>query len=109
MDGAQALGQEAESQFILGRLYESSGSAAKITRTKAAICYFNAAHMGHAQAQLCLAFCYETGDGIERDLGKALHWAAVAAEQGLLEAEFAVGCFYALGIGTQPSQLMAAL
>jgi len=99
MDGAQALGQEAESQFILGRLYESSGSAAKIARTKAAICYFNAAHMGHAQAQLCLAFCYEIGDGIERDLGKALHWAAVAAGQGHAGAQLLLGRLYRDGTG----------
>ena len=87
----------------------SGGRTSELARRKAAICYFNAAHMGHSRAQLCLALAYEQGDGIEQDAGKALHWAAVAADQSLAEAEFVVGCFYAVGVGIVPNQLMAAL
>src|SRR5262249_15773284 len=103
MEGAQALRDEAESQFMLGRLYAAGGRTSELARRKAAICYFNAAHLGHSRAQLCLALAYEQGDGIEQDTGKALHWAAVAADQSLAEAEFVVGCFYAVGVGIVPN------
>lgn len=41
---------------------------------------------GHAPAQLNLAVQYANGQGVARDLGRAVGWAGIAADAGLAEA-----------------------
>ncbi len=49
--------------------------------------YLNAAKRGLADAQLNLAICYGTGDGVERNAIEAYAWANVAVAQGLDNAK----------------------
>ena len=37
---------------------------------------------GHATAQMSLGACYEDGEGVEKDLNKAIEWYTLAAKQG---------------------------
>ncbi len=46
---------------------------------------------GDPKAQLDLALCYDSGDGIERDKEKAVYWFEKAAEQGSIEAQYLIG------------------
>ncbi len=54
---------------------------------------------GDAEAQSCLGFCYETGDGVEKNYKKAIYWYTKAAKQGIAGAQFNLGVWYANGIG----------
>lgn len=45
-------------------------------------CYTIAAEMGNTDAQCDLAVCYEKGEGVEKDLEKAVYWYSQAANQG---------------------------
>ena len=49
------------------------------------------ASAGDPKAQLDLALCYDSGDGIERDKEKAVYWFEKAAEQGSTEAQYLIG------------------
>ena len=46
------------------------------------------AEQGDAHAQFKLAICYENGDGVKRDLGKAKELYEKAAKQGHKGAQF---------------------
>lgn len=49
--------------------------------------YTKAAEQGYAEAQFCLAECYITGIGTERNWERAIDWYRKAAEQGHAEAQ----------------------
>ena len=66
------------------------------------------AEAGDAQAQFDLARMYETGDGVNKDLQKAVTWYLKAAQQGLSEARFYLGWMYANGIGVRQNYFTAA-
>ena len=56
------------------------------------VCRFRkAAERGRADAQLFLGVCYEKGDGVSKDMEKAVYWYRRAAEQGLAEAQCNLG------------------
>ena len=48
-----------------------------------------------------LAFCYENGNGVQRDLENAFKFYYKAASLGQNEANFAVGKCYENAIGTE--------
>lgn len=52
------------------------------------------AEQGEAVAQYRLGSLYELGNGVERDLAIAREWYRWAAEQGLMDAEYALGNWY---------------
>jgi TPR repeat protein len=54
----------------------------------------NKAKVGDAQAQLELAVCYSTGEGVEKNVELALQWLKKSAEQGQAEAQFILGFLY---------------
>ncbi|MGN1030669.1 MAG: tetratricopeptide repeat protein [Butyricicoccaceae bacterium] len=56
--------------------------------------YREGAEHGDAQAQYDLACLYETGMGVELDIGKALDWHLKAAEQCHTGAQFRAGRIY---------------
>lgn len=58
-----------------------------------------AAENGLDLAQYNLAILYFTGQGVERDLGKAFHWTEAAALQGHVNAQFNLGSLYMEGDG----------
>ena len=67
-----------------------------------------AAEQGDAEAQSCLGFCYETGDGVEKNYKKAIYWYTKAAELGDIEAQFNLGLCYKNGKGVKKSNETAA-
>ncbi len=46
-----------------------------------------AANEGDVEAQNCLGSIYRSGEGVEKDLEKALYWYEKAAKQGDIEAQ----------------------
>ena len=48
---------------------------------------YNKARKGNVEAEFNLARCYETGDGVEKNLVEAVRWYLKAAEHGKVEAE----------------------
>ena len=53
----------------------------------------------HTGAQAQLGSLYLKGVGVNRDIRKAQHWFALAAEQGHSGAQFQLGVLYAGGTG----------
>ena len=56
---------------------------------------------GNAVAQYNLAFCYESGQGVELDCVEAVKWYRKAAEQGSAINQFTLGLHYAFGKGVE--------
>lgn len=59
----------------------------------------DAALAGHVRAQTRLAWSYEAGRGVERDLAQAAHWFAQAAAAGDGEAMYALSVMHVTGAG----------
>lgn len=62
---------------------------------------------GSAQAQFSVGVLYASGDGVQRDLVKALHWYRSAAEQGDAAAQNNLGVLYATGQGVSQDETEA--
>ena len=54
---------------------------------------------GDADAQFNLGLCYYIGEGVDKDLEKAVYWYSKAAEQGRASAQFNLGICYENGEG----------
>lgn len=52
------------------------------------------AEQGDAEAQFKLAMAYYQGNGIEINHEKAIEWWTKAAEKGLVEANYCIGCIH---------------
>ena len=63
---------------------------------KAFVWYEKAALQGHAHAQYCLAWLYDTGNGVAQDEHQAFVWYEKAALQGHARAQCALGGWYEL-------------
>lgn len=57
------------------------------------------AEQGDAEAQVCLATCYATGNGVHQYYEEAVRWYRKAAEQGNAKAQNYLGVCYAMGNG----------
>ncbi|MDR2423061.1 MAG: hypothetical protein LBE01_06750, partial [Deltaproteobacteria bacterium] len=53
-----------------------------------------------SRLELGLALAMGSG-GFPKDLGQAFHWLALAAQDGLPEAQYNLGVCYAQGLGTE--------
>lgn len=69
--------------------------------------YRKAAEQGDAEAQFNLGNAYDTGEGVPKDLGKAIEWYRKAAEQGNAKAQNNMGAAYHDGEGV-PKDLVRA-
>jgi TPR repeat protein len=58
-----------------------------------------AAEQGHAKAQRYLGYCYQYGQGLPKDLHKAVDWYRKAADQGEAVAQCVLGNLYEEGEG----------
>jgi len=61
----------------------------------------HSAEAGDVEAQYRLARIYDDGDGVKRDVGKAISWYRRAAESGQLEAQMELGEKYRTGTGVE--------
>ena len=59
------------------------------------------AEQGNSEAQLCLGFRYNIGNGVTQDKEKASKWINLSAEQGNEMAQFTLGEFYYFGEGVE--------
>lgn len=66
-----------------------------------------AANSGDATVQLKLAQAYESGNGVPKDLEKAVAWYRKVADQGNAEAENNLGVMYRLGEGLEENKQLA--
>lgn len=66
------------------------------------------AELGYAKAQASLAWMYHTGNGVEKDLNKALELYRKAADQGHSIAQNNIGVFYEKGIVVPVDEKAAA-
>ncbi len=62
--------------------YYHFGIGTGINKKKAFELYQKAANLEHSMAQYNLAYMYENGDGIMKDIDKALYWYNKSAKQG---------------------------
>jgi len=66
------------------------------------------AEQGHLPSQNSLGYCYDNGDGVEKDPEKAVYWYTKAAEQGDAKAQFYLGVCYYNGEGVEKDLKKAA-
>lgn len=66
-----------------------------------------AAESGHVRAQTRLAWSYESGRGVARDLALAAQWFSTAAKSGDGEAMYALAVMYGTGAGQPKDELQA--
>lgn len=59
------------------------------------------AENGDAASQIDVAYRYELGQGVQKDLSSAFYWYEKAAEQGDLNGQMKVGYYYQAGVGVQ--------
>ena len=91
-----AFPNEPRYRFQLGRALHSAG------RPEAALPHYRvAAEAGYAPAQSNLGTMYEYGEGIEKDLERAVGWHRRAAEQGYAPAQYDLGAIYFFGQGVE--------
>lgn len=84
-------------QVNLGFMLEKTGRTA--AKKEAARWYACAAEQGFAAGQHHLARHYETGDGLARDLSKAVFWYVKAMNQNFAASQYAFGRLRRDGIG----------
>jgi len=60
------------------------------------------ADRGDARAQYNLGFLHANGQGVGKDLGRAVEWYTRAAEQGFAAAQFNLGVLYSNDEGLSP-------
>lgn len=63
---------------------------------------------GDAEAQCQVGICYFNGDGIEKNIQKAIEWYRKAAEQGHADAQNRLGVRYDRGEGIEENTTIAA-
>ncbi len=94
-----------ESQFYLGRFYESVEKDDK----QAVVYYQKAADQGSALAQNSLGWCYEYGIGVIKDEKLAVTYYQKAADQGQPHAQNNLGRCYQNGIGVVKDEKQAVI
>ena len=63
--------------------------------------FLKLAESGHVSAQSTVGVMYYNGEGVEQDLGAALVWLNLAANQGYSVAQFNLGVMYDNGDGVE--------
>lgn len=65
------------------------------------------AAQGHAESQGHLAYCYQTGEGVLKNLKTAFQYHKLAAENGYKESQYNLGYCYQHGIGIEKNPFKA--
>lgn len=94
----RAANGDAQSQYLLGRVYQK-GEIVRQDHRKAAEYFAKAAEQDHAEAEYQLACCYYAGLGVEPDKVKARMHLIAAADHGSVEAQYHLAGTYARGRG----------
>ncbi|KAK0119218.1 hypothetical protein ONS96_012280 [Cadophora gregata f. sp. sojae] len=99
----------AEACYRLGDAYEHGKLSCPRDPALSVHFYTGAAQKGHPAAMMALCAWYMVGAEpvLDKDENEAYEWARQAAECGLTKAEYAVGYFTEMGIGTRRDPLEA--
>ncbi|RKP40089.1 hypothetical protein BJ085DRAFT_9851, partial [Dimargaris cristalligena] len=92
----------ADAQYRLGQAFEF-GECGYETDPMYSVSYYRmAAEQGHKEAQMALSAWYLSGSPgtVDQNDNLAYKWCAKSAAQGLVKAEFAMGYYFEVGIGT---------
>ncbi|KAJ1673907.1 hypothetical protein EV182_004332 [Spiromyces aspiralis] len=91
-----------EAQYKLGSLFEFAAFNFPADPFASVTYYRMAAEKGHPEAQMALSGWYLSGsEGVlEQSDKEAFEWCFAAAKQGLPRAEFGMGYYFEVGIGT---------
>lgn len=57
------------------------------------------ARAGDAESQYCLAYCYQVGEAVTKNMDEAIRWYTLAAMQGHMAAQHNLGVIYMNGEG----------
>jgi TPR repeat protein len=79
----------------------------QITIEEARKQFESGAHRGYAPAQVNLGVLYAYGWGVSQNLGTAVYWIGLAADQGNVQALANLGIFYCNGWGVRQDQAKA--
>jgi len=107
--GITKMAQEADWENAVAQ-HDSEGRYLKVTsvRQEWHEQYRLAVERGDAAAQFNLGVCYAKGEGVEKDLKKAVEWFTSAAEQGDVDAQARLGFCYDKGEGVEKDLKKAA-
>ncbi|OZJ05046.1 hypothetical protein BZG36_02078 [Bifiguratus adelaidae] len=96
-------------QYKLGQIFEYGLLDQEIDPRLSFEQYGLAARKGHKESMLSISGWYLVGAEPEfrRDEVEAFRWCARAADMGFEKAEYALGYYYEVGIGTMPDQQRA--
>ncbi len=92
---------DAEAQYRLARLVHRGAPGIRQSPTTAVVLYRAAAKRGHPEAMYWLGWCFEHGEGTEKDHVQALEWYQRAARKGNADALNAAGLLHLTGRGTR--------
>ncbi|GBC04576.1 hypothetical protein RclHR1_05750008 [Rhizophagus clarus] len=85
-EGKEESVYNSNSITLLG-CYYNLGIGTNIDMKKAFELYYKAVNLGNYDSQYHLALLYEYGNGIEKDINKAIYWYKKSAEQGFQSAQ----------------------
>lgn len=88
---------DAEALFDLGYFYYYGCEGVEVDLSMSIDCWLKASNGGSAGAKFVLAWCYEYGIGVEKDIFKSFDYIREAAELGYADAQFSVGEKYIYG------------
>jgi TPR repeat protein len=97
---------DAQSQYLLGRMYEN-GDRVHENFVKAAKWYRKAAEQNLVQGQYRLGAMYVTGLGLRQNYAEAMQWFRKAAAQGHASAQNRLGVMYERGHGVAQDYIEA--
>jgi uncharacterized protein len=81
-------------QFDLASLFNDGSGGMIVDKAQACRLFEEAANQGHVRAMHNVAFCYQTGTGVAKDLNKAASYYTKAAEGGSVRSEFNLAMTY---------------
>ena len=98
-DAADRLAALEQPERALGDFEQAESLASRGEHGEAAVLYQRAADAGNLKAATRLAWIYEAGRGVPRDLDEAARRFTAAAEAGDAEAQYALAVMYRTGKG----------
>jgi TPR repeat protein len=96
-------------QHSVGYTWGHYASFGAISWAQAFAWYSKSAKRGNGGAQYNVAWHYEKGEAVARDLTEAAKWYRKAAEQGFPRAQYELACMYYHGVGVPQDYAEAAV
>ena len=105
----ECVGKVSERSYQIGNDYFNGRNGKTKNYSEAVKCYQKAADMGHAEAMVSLAECYENGYGVVKNESIMVMYEKKAAALGNAKAQYLLGNTYYLGSGGEPQNYSEAI